>query len=79
MSKVARATAGFTGADLMNLMNTSAVLAVRTGEQIISEATIFQVSAGLHSRLELFDWCCLAIAELDQNPTLPISKAVLPT
>ena len=45
MRKVARATAGFTGADLMNLMNASAVLAVRSGEQIITEATIFQVGS----------------------------------
>ena len=43
--KVARATAGFTGAELMNLMNTSAVVAVRRGAKVITEADVFQVGA----------------------------------
>ena len=41
--KVARATAGFTGAELMNLMNTAAIVAVRRGAKIITEADVFQV------------------------------------
>ena len=41
--KMARATAGFTGAELMNLMNTAAVVAVRRGAKIITEADCFQV------------------------------------
>lgn len=41
--KVARATAGFTGAELMNLMNTAAVQAVRQGRDTVSEADIFEV------------------------------------
>lgn len=45
MRKVARATAGFTGADLMNLMNASAVTAVRQGQTIITEPIVFQVRA----------------------------------
>ena len=43
--KVARATAGFTGAELMNLMNTAAIVAVRRGAKIITEADVFQACA----------------------------------
>ncbi len=43
--KVARATAGFTGAELMNLMNTAAVVAVRRGAKIVTEEDVFQVDA----------------------------------
>jgi SpoVK/Ycf46/Vps4 family AAA+-type ATPase len=43
--KVARATAGFTGAELMNLMNTAAIVAVRRGAKIITEADVFQVDS----------------------------------
>ncbi|KAK9813430.1 hypothetical protein WJX73_008508 [Symbiochloris irregularis] len=46
--KVARATAGFTGADLMNLMNASAVLAVRQGQTLITEPLIFQALENIH-------------------------------
>ena len=41
--KVARATAGFTGAELMNLMNVAAVVAVRRGAKVITQADVFQV------------------------------------
>ena len=41
--RVSRATAGFTGAELMNLMNVSAVVAVRRGSKTITEADVFQV------------------------------------
>lgn len=41
--KVARATAGFTGAELMNLMNTAAVEAVRQGRDRVTEPDIFEV------------------------------------
>ena len=54
LRKVARATAGFTGADLMNLMNTSAVLAVRQGQSIITEPLMFQVGPPFVSLL-----CCI--------------------
>ncbi|KAI3432765.1 hypothetical protein D9Q98_004305 [Chlorella vulgaris] len=40
--KIARATAGFTGAELMNLMNQSAILAVRQQQTRISEAQVFE-------------------------------------
>ena len=43
--RVSRATAGFTGAELMNLMNVSAVVAVRRGSKIVTEADVFQVRA----------------------------------
>ena len=49
--KVARATAGFTGAELMNLMNTAAIVAVRRGAKIITEADVFQVGSNLHTLL----------------------------
>ena len=49
--KVARATAGFTGAELMNLMNTAAIVAVRRGAKIITEADVFQVGCDLHTLL----------------------------
>lgn len=52
--KVARATAGFTGAELMNLMNTSAVVAVRRGAKIITEADVFQVPFHVLSSIALF-------------------------
>ncbi len=42
-NRIARATAGFTGAELMNLMNSAAIVAVRRGAKIITEADIFQV------------------------------------
>lgn len=40
--RVARATAGSTGADLMNVMNTAGMVAVRRGAKVISEDDIFQ-------------------------------------
>ena len=43
LRRVARATAGSTGADLMNLMNQSAILAVRAGRNAILESDILQV------------------------------------
>lgn len=42
-NRVARATAGSTGADLMNVMNTAGMVAVRRGAKVISEDDIFQV------------------------------------
>ena len=53
--KVARATAGSTGAELMNLMNQSAIVTVRQGRQKITQADIFEV-------------CCLLAAA---GPALP--------
>lgn len=41
--KVARATAGSTGAELMNLMNQSAIVTVRQGRKKITQADIFEV------------------------------------
>ena len=41
--KVARATAGSTGAELMNLMNQSAIVTVRQGREKITQADIFEV------------------------------------
>ena len=41
-NRVARATAGSTGADLMNVMNTAGMVAVRRGAKVISEDDIFQ-------------------------------------
>lgn len=46
--KVARATAGFTGAELMNLMNTAAVEAVRQGRDRVTEPDIFEVWCSLY-------------------------------
>lgn len=43
LRRVARATAGSTGADLMNLMNQSAILAVRAGRNAVLESDILQV------------------------------------
>ncbi|KAI7835886.1 hypothetical protein COHA_010231 [Chlorella ohadii] len=40
--KISRATAGFTGAQLMNLMNQSAILAVRQQQPYISEKEVFE-------------------------------------
>mgnify|MGYP002631347938 FL=1 len=40
--RVARAAAGFTGAMLMNLMNSAAIVAVRRGGTAVAEADIFQ-------------------------------------
>lgn len=49
LRRVARATAGSTGADLMNLMNQSAILAVRAGRNAILESDILQVQPFSHS------------------------------
>jgi len=43
--RVARATAGSTGADLMNVMNTAGMVAVRRGSKVISEDDVFQARA----------------------------------
>ena len=43
--RVARATAGSTGAELMNVMNTAGSVAVRRGSKIITEEDIFQARA----------------------------------
>ena len=45
MSKVARATGGFTGAELMKVMNTAALVAVRRGATLITLDDCFQVSS----------------------------------
>ena len=45
LRRIARATAGSTGADLMNLMNQSAILAVRAGRNAILESDILQVQS----------------------------------
>ena len=49
--KVARATAGSTGAELMNLMNQSAIVTVRQGRQKITQADIFEVCCLLATAL----------------------------
>lgn len=40
--KLARATAGMTGADLMNLMNTAAIMTVRAMEPFVTEERVFE-------------------------------------
>jgi cell division protease FtsH len=47
-NKVARATAGFTGAELMNLMNQSAITTVRLGRNVITEEDIFEALEKIH-------------------------------
>ncbi|PSC74371.1 ATP-dependent zinc metalloprotease chloroplastic [Micractinium conductrix] len=46
--KIARATAGFTGAELMNLMNQSAIVAVRQQQACISESEVFEALEKIH-------------------------------
>lgn len=46
--KIARATAGFTGAELMNLMNQAAIIAVRQGQTVISEREVFEALEKVH-------------------------------
>ncbi|KAL3153794.1 hypothetical protein ABBQ32_013378 [Trebouxia sp. C0010 RCD-2024] len=46
--KVARATAGSTGAELMNLMNQSAIVTVRQGRKKITQADIFEALEKIH-------------------------------
>jgi len=48
LSRVARATAGFTGAELMNLMNQSAIVAVRQGRSAVCEDDMFQALEKIH-------------------------------
>jgi len=48
LEKIARATAGFTGAQLMNLMNLSAMAAVRQHEEVITEGDIFDALEDMH-------------------------------
>lgn len=55
--KVARATAGSTGAELMNLMNQSAIVTVRQGRETITEVDIFEVSSA-----GCFDQGCHGVA-----------------
>ena len=55
--KVARATAGSTGAELMNLMNQSAIVTVRQGRETITEVDIFEVSS-----VSGFDQGCHGVA-----------------
>lgn len=42
-NRIARACAGFTGAQLMNLMNVAAIVTVRRGGALITENDVFQV------------------------------------
>lgn len=51
--KVARATAGSTGAELMNLMNQAAIVTVRQGRKKITQADIFEVGCSPHLHLTL--------------------------
>lgn len=46
--KVARATAGFTGAELMNLMNQAAILSARQDRPFIGESEIFEALEKIH-------------------------------
>ena len=39
---IAKATPGFTGAELMNLMNQSGLTAIRKGKEVISQAEVFE-------------------------------------
>ena len=55
--RVARATAGSTGAELMNLMNQSAIVTVRQGRERITEVDIFEVSSA-----ECCDQGCRGVA-----------------
>ena len=47
--RLARACAGFTGAEIMGLMNRAAARAVRDKQKVISEDAIFKVRPGLRS------------------------------
>lgn len=47
--RIARATAGFTGAELMNLMNTAAIEAVRQKRDIVLEDDVFQALEKIHN------------------------------
>ena len=49
MFAVAQATAGYTGAELMNLMNKAAILAVRQGREVIKAIDIYEVGMRLQS------------------------------
>ena len=59
--KIARATAGSTGAELMNLMNQSAILTVRQGREKITEVDVFEVSLCTEHFLVLsvMSVCCM--------------------
>lgn len=46
-NRISRATAGFTGAELMNLMNQSAIVAVRQARTEITEMDVFEALEGI--------------------------------
>jgi len=46
--RVARATAGFTGAELMNLMNQAAIIAARQGQESIGDRETFEALEKVH-------------------------------
>ncbi|GMH43653.1 hypothetical protein BSKO_11575 [Bryopsis sp. KO-2023] len=46
-NRISRATAGFTGAELMNLMNQSAIVAVRQARVEITEMDVFEALEGI--------------------------------
>ena len=58
--KLARATAGFTGAELMNLMNQAAIVAARQARAAIGEQEVFEALEKIHR--EKVGWvgagCC---------------------
>ncbi len=68
--KVARATAGFTGAELMNLMNTAAVVAVRRGSKIITEPDVFQARL-IKLRPSWNSWLAMVILDASWAACLP--------
>ena len=46
--RIARATAGFTGAELMNLMNQAAIIAARQGQPAIGDREVFEALEKVH-------------------------------
>lgn len=60
--KVARATAGSTGAELMNLMNQSAILTVRQGREKITEVDVFEVSLCRNFFLSCQECVCVCVS-----------------
>lgn len=76
-NRIARATAGYTGAELMNLMNTAAIVTVRRGARVITEGDIFQVfskasiSAPLRPDLCCCSCCVLRLVARNLKHVLP--------
>ena len=72
LEMLAKQTAGFSGADLANLVNEAALLAARRGQNVIEmqefEESIDRVIAGQERNMPWSPKCCLTLTQYIKSP-----------